>query len=596
MLFSKFQKEVLPILPTSPGVYLMKNQEGTIIYIGKAKNIKNRVSSYFHGKKEIKTALLVQAIETIDFFLTNSEQDALLLENNLIKKHKPKYNINLKDGKTYPFLKISKESFPRVYKTRTVIANDGTYYGPFTDVKKLDKYICLINKIYPLRRCKGSLKNKKACLYFHLKQCSGPCIGAISQEEYKTIINEIEKLTNGEDEFVIKSLKEKMEIASTNMEFEKAIEYRDAINAIYSIKQPQEMVSFNNEIRDYISYLYEEELLIFSVLQMREGKMCGKDTIVIENCFNIEEATCQFLVQYYQQYHEPPQMLFFDTPIEIGETITFLQNQHNCTISHIEKLTKSDISILNLALENCRHEMLRQKRFLGDMPALVALQQALHLKEKPIHIEGFDIAHLGGKYTVSSLIVFKNGRPDKESYRSFNIRLPQGTIDDYESIREAVARRYTRLKNENLPLPNLILIDGGEGQVNAAAQILEILDLSIPIVGLAKKEEWLFLPNQKEPIILPKGNDALRILQAVRDETHRVATTKSRKQQLKELEFSSFKSIHGIGAMRSLILMKQYGSIAEIAKQNPLKLHQECNISLPLAKAVIKEAQSIQES
>lgn len=593
MLLSKFQEEIFPILPENAGCYLMKDEKEQIIYVGKAKNIKNRVSSYFHGKKEIKTALLVKAIHSIDFILTDSEQEALLLENNLIKKHKPKYNIDLKDGKTYPCIKITKEDFPRIYKTRQITHDGALYFGPYTDAGMLETYLNLIYQLYPIRRCKNRLTAKKApCLYYHLKQCEGACIGGVSSTHYQKMIEEIILLIKGDDDHLVKILQEKMQACASLQEFEKAAKYRDALKSIEVLKQKQNIIDFNPEIRDYVSFLLEEETLIFSVFQMREGRMSGRDLITFQPCFDLEDSIRQFLIQYYEQYHEPPNQIFIQSPFPLDSIIAFIEKNHRCTIQWIDPQEAKDLSIINMGLENCRHEMIRTKRLEGEMPALQELKQVLMLKQLPTHIEGFDIAQLHGKNTVASLIVFKNGKPDNANYRSFNIKTLKGKIDDFEAIREAVARRYSRLINEKKPLPQLILIDGGEGQVNAASQIIEALNLSIPIVGLAKREEWLYLPHNPNPIILPKGNDALRILQAVRDETHRLATTKSRKQRNQSLTFQQLESIPGIGHKRALALLEQFGSIENLSKQTPKILLEQSHIPLKLGEKLLVAIQN----
>lgn len=583
-----FRKDFAPTLPDKPGVYLMKDINGKIIYVGKAKNIKKRVSSYFSGKKEPKTTLLVNSISSIETIITAGEQEALLLENNLIKKNNPKYNICLKDGKTYPMLCITAEKWPQILKTRRMTNNGSKYFGPFTDARMLDITLELIRKIYPIRRCRGKLKQREfPCLYYHLGQCSGPCINKISESDYKVMIKQIENLITGAATNLKTSLLKQMEEASRLMKFEEAGGYRDALVSLEKIQQKQDIIDFNPEIRDYISYVIEANDAVFSVFQMREGKITGRDLIPLSPVINEEEALSQFLYQYYDQYHSPPERVILEAEIDLKPISDLLSSKEKKLITFCVPTTAREKSILNMAKENCRHELYRKQRKEGKGPAMDELQKVLKLAQRPVRIEGFDIAQLHGKHTVASLITFKNGKPENSGYRTFNIRSVEGKIDDYEAIREAVARRYSRLKNEKKPLPHLIVIDGGPGQVSAANEILQALEISIPLVGLAKREEEVFINGKANPLILAPGSEALRLLQAVRDETHRLATTHSRKKRLKGLTFSGLESIQGVGPVTSKKLMIKYGSLQSIGEKSVEELTKENGISLNLATRII---------
>ena len=527
-----FQENILPYLPTVAGVYLMKDNSGKIIYIGKAKSIKKRVVSYFSGKKDKKTAILVDKIFNIETIITLGESEALLLENNLIKKHKPKYNINLKDGKTYPVLRITDEKWPVIYKTRSIVNDGSKYFGPFTNSGLLDIYLELIRKLYHLRKCRGKLKKRdKPCLYYHLGECHGPCIGAMDNNEYKSIISKIENFLSVNDDELKNNVIDKMNRESERLNFEKAAWYRDALRAIDEISKKQEIFDFNLEVRDYISFAEKDGVALFSVFQMRNGRMSGRDLFKIDNYINDENGLSQFICQYYEQYHAPPSKIFVIDGDNLLNISNYLNTKFNTNISVQVATNDRERSILRMGYENSRYELIKELRKMDNQDAVDELKKVLNLRVRPTRIEGFDISHLDGKDSVASLITFNNGLSFPSGYRSFNIKSTKGKIDDFESIREVIARRYSRLKNEGKKLPNLILVDGGAGQVSAANTIILSLELSIPVIGLAKREEEVFLSWQKEPIILPAGSDSLMLLQAIRDETHRFATKKSRKKR-----------------------------------------------------------------
>lgn len=583
-----FRTEIAPTLPRQPGVYLMKDSTGNVIYVGKAKNLKNRVSSYFSGKKEAKTEFLVRSIHSIETIITSGESEALLLENNLIKKYSPKYNISLKDGKTYPVLKITNETWPRIFKTRQVLSDGARYFGPFTDVRMLDIYIELIRKLYPIRRCKGKLRKREfPCLYYHLKQCSGPCIAAVSKEEYNHYFTEIEELLAGDNEKLKATLQQKMQQASESLEFEKAAWFRDSLTSLETVSRKQDIIDFNPEVRDYISWRLDEDQAVFAVFQMREGRMSGRDLLPVSPVVDEDDAVRQFIIQYYEGYHDPPDRVFLQSTEGMSEVASYLSQHCGHEVLFSVPDNSRDSSILNMGRENCHHELIRRRRKEGEGAAIEELQRVLELPRRPVRIEGFDIAQLHGKHTVASLITFHRGKPDPSGYRSFNIKSLDGKIDDFEAVREAVARRYSRLKNEQAPMPHLILIDGGPGQVSAAAEILHALELEIPVVGLAKKEEEIYRDVGGPPIILAPGSEALMLLQAVRDETHRFATSKSRKQREKGLTFARLESIEGIGPARSRELMQKYGSIKEITQLSAGQIAKETSLSLKQAERLV---------
>lgn len=574
--------------PLNPGVYLMKDEHKKIIYIGKAVKLKNRVRSYFSGEKDIKTRTLVKKIYHIDYIVTASEYEALLLENNLIKKWNPRYNINLKDGKSYPVIRVTNEEFPRIFRTRMIIEDGSRYYGPYPDVKVLDETMALINKMFPLRRCRRMKKRKNPCLYYHMGKCSGPCCGLISKEDYRKNINRAKNLLAGKTAGLEKDLLKEIRAASDALEFEKAAEIRDILLSIQKLQMEQKVEDFQEESRDYIGVDASGDFYAFAVIQMRSGKLLGKETYRNEYYGTEKEAIQEFLIRYYSSPDRDfPQRAFVSL-----KDRSLIEEYLRKEVAGADKLklelpeSKKDQAVLNMAVENARMDLARKLQDMGNKPALEDLKTLLGLKSIPRRIEGFDIAQLDGHFTVSSLISFKDGNPDRKNYRHYNIRSLKGDIDDYKAISEAVARRYTRIMNEGKEKPDLILIDGGKGQVNAAWSVIQALGLSIPIAGLAKKEEMIFLPGEKEPIDLPEGDRALRILQHVRDETHRFATGHNQKLRKKTLSLSSLENIPGIGPGRSKKLLTGFGSMENLYDAKAEEISRTAGISLEAAEMV----------
>ncbi|OQY32316.1 MAG: excinuclease ABC subunit C [Spirochaetaceae bacterium 4572_59] len=574
--------------PLSPGVYLMKDEHEKIIYIGKALKLKNRVRSYFSGEKDIKTKTLLTKIHHIDHIVTASEYEALLLENNLIKKWNPRYNINLKDGKSYPVIRVTNEEFPRIFRTRTIIEDGSRYYGPYPDVKVLDETMALINKMFPLRRCRKMKKRENPCLYYHMAKCSAPCCGLISKEDYRKNINRAKNLLSGKTVGLEKDLLREIKRASDVLEFEKAADIRDLLLSIQKLQMEQKVEDFQEESRDYIGVDVAGNFYAFAVIQMRSGKLLGKETFRNEYYGTENEAIQEFILSYYSSVDRDfPQRVF--VPLKERALIEEYLKKEVAGAENLKlelPVSKRDLAVLNMAVENARMDLARKLQDMGNKPALEDLKTLLGLKSIPRRIEGFDIAQLDGHFTVSSLISFKDGKPDRKNYRHYNIRSLKGDIDDYKAISEAVARRYTRIMNEGKDKPDLILIDGGKGQVNAAWSVIQALGLSIPIAGLAKKEEMIFLPGEKEPIDLPEGDRALRILQHVRDETHRFATEHNQKLRKKTLSLSSLENIPGIGPSRSKKLLIGFGSMENLYEAKAEEISRKAGISLEAAEMV----------
>ena len=633
--------------PKTSGVYLWRDEKDIVIYVGKAKSLKNRLSSYFASRRDIKTRILVSRARRIEYIQTDNEYEALLLENNLIKKYKPRYNINLKDGKTYPVLKITNERYPRLYRTRR-IQNDGArYFGPFPNVPAIDDFLSLVKRTYGLRQCKR-LKKREPCLYFHIGRCSAPCADKISESDYRKDIDEIALLLEGDLKKPLAELTEKMKAAAAAREFEKAARIRDGMQAVRALRGQNSVEDMDPEARDYIGWAAEGALVTFTVFKMRGGKVVGRDLYRTESLKDEAEVLPEFLIAYYTDPKQIPPHIFvcagqeyelaeqwFADKLGVNVTITAIPldgqkprheadadaaasvpgktavpvaaektpvyaadttdtidvpNTAYATAAMSPAILRRHRAALEMAQFNAKEDAARRIKELGDFPALEELQKILSLDRPPHRIEGFDIAHLHGKYTVASLISFKDGNPDKKNYRIFRLRTTDGIIDDYASMREAVARRYTRLLNEAAELPDLIMIDGGIGQVNAAKAVLDALELDIPLVGLAEKNEELYRPHINKPIVLPRRSAALRVLQRVRDETHRFANTRNNRLRSKEELHLQFEQLPHIGEKRAARLLRSFSSIEKLAAASPEAAAAAARITQAQAQEVIAAA------
>ena len=585
--------------PQSSGVYLWHNEEDTVIYVGKAKNLKNRLSSYFSGQRSLKTRLLVAHAKWIEYITTTNEYEALLLENNLIKKYNPRYNINLKDGKSYPVLRITKEPFPKIFKTRRILQDGSTYFGPFPDVGALDNFIESIFKLYPVRHCRTMRDRDTPCLYYHMKQCKAPCCKKISSEEYNEYIEEIKRLLEGKGEDTVAKMTDEMKAAAKELNFEKAARLRDGIKALMILQNQNIVESFDSEDRDYIAYASEGELVSFTVLKIRHGKLLGRENYRVESLSDDEDLIGEFMAIYYEDEKTIPPEVYIPETEEYAHIAKWLHEEKKATSEIIIVKTATsiprDIAALQMARQNAKEDIVRRLRDRGDTPAMQELKDKLGLDVLPIRIEGFDIAHIGGKWPVASLISFYNGNPDKKNYRYFRLKTTDGLIDDFASMKEAVSRRYTRLVNEQLDLPDLILIDGGIGQVNAVEEILNSLGLDIPVAGLAKRDEEIYLPGNSTPICLPKRSDALRLLQRVRDETHRFATSRNQNLRTKENTKSVFLELPGVGEKRALQLQRQFTTLENLASAEESAVAQCIHVRAQEAAQILLQAQQLLE-
>ncbi len=584
--------------PSSSGVYLWRDTRGTVIYVGKAKSLKNRLTSYFSGDKGIKTRMLISRAASIEYITTANEYEAFLLENNLIKKYTPRYNIALKDGKSYPVLRITKEEFPRFFKTRRVIQDGSLYFGPFPDAGALDTFIDTLYRLYPVRHCRTFRKRDTPCMYYHIGRCKAPCCGKISSDTYNSYISEIAGLLEGKGDETVTKMTAQMKQAAADLNFEKAARLRDGLRALTVMQNQNIVEAFDSEDRDYIAHFREGELVSFTVLKIRGGKLMGRDNFRAVSLNEDNELLEEFACAYYTEREMIPPTIYVSTQDGfalltrwIAETF-HTETEIVLVTSSMENASRHEAA-MNMALENAHEDIIRRLRERGDTPAMEELQRLLGLPRLPVRIEGFDIAHIGGKFPVASLISFYNGNPDKKNYRYFRLKTTNGVIDDFGSMREATSRRYSRLTNEGAELPDLILIDGGIGQVNAVDGILKSLDLDIPIAGLAKRDEEIWRPHTSKPICLPKRSDALRLLQRVRDETHRFATSRNQTLRTKENTVSVFNQLPHVGEKRERMLIQAFTTLENLAAAEEAKIAQVLHVRAAEASEILLAARNL---
>jgi excinuclease ABC subunit C len=504
----------LEMLPHLPGCYLYKDADGEVIYVGKAKDLKKRVGSYFQKRNhDSKTESLVQAIHDLDFIVTNTEVEALLLENTLVKKHWPRYNIKLKDSSNYACIHLTDDEFPRIRISRKR-ALPGTYFGPFVSSRERDYILYAVRKTFGLRTCRKL--PRKACLRYHMDVCSGPCIGKITVPEYHERVKRAESVLKGNISELIESMREEMQEHAKNQKFEQALELRDEISALENLREKQAVERKRKLDEDILNYLVDDKNVYLMLFKIYKGTLEGKEEFV----FPFGEGFLEeFLVQYYSE-NEPPGELIVPETLD-DALVEFLTRVKGKKVKVTVPKLGEKKDLLDLARKNV------EMRFFGDRKRLEALQEALKLPRYPNVIECFDISHLSGTATVGSMVQFRGGRPDKSNYRRFKIKTVEG-IDDFASIAEAVKRRYTRLKDEGQEMPDLIVVDGGKGQLSSAAEVLRNLRVKVPIVSIAKREEEIYVPGLDQPLPIKRDDKASLVIQEIRDEAHRFAVNYNR--------------------------------------------------------------------
>lgn len=508
-------------VPHEPGCYLFRSSDGAVIYIGKAKDLAKRVKSYFVKTHDsVKTNVLVSHIKGVDFVVTDTEVEALILENNLIKKNKPKYNIDLKDSKRYAYILVTDEEFPRMLVARKR-EERGRYYGPFVSAMSRDYVLEALKKIFQIRTCNKLPKRK--CMRLDIGLCSGPCVGAISKKDYLESVKSVEMVLKGKTGEVVKKLTARMKAYSEGMNFERALETKNQIGAIRKLSERQKMERQKVYDEDIINYKVWKDSVYLTLFNSRLGILENKQDFEFRFKDNFLE---EFLVQFYSEDEIPREIILPESVDK--EVVKFLSKLkgRRVRVSVPKKGEKKEL--LDLVMKNIEIAL------FGDSEKLEDLRDKLKLNELPKVIECFDISHLSGTSTVASMVQFRNAKPDKSNYRRFKIRSVDG-IDDFACMQEVVMRRYGKLKRENLEMPNLILIDGGKGQLSSVMEILEELELKIPVISIAKREEEVFIPGRVSPIVLDRRGKALKLLQALRDEAHRFAINYNRLLRIKRV-------------------------------------------------------------
>ena len=558
-------KNKLAVLPDEPGCYLMKDRQGTIIYVGKAKILKNRVRSYFTGSHNGKTARLVSEIEDFEYIVTSSNLEALILELNLIKLHDPKYNILLTDDKTYPYIKITNEKYPRIITTRKIKKDKARYFGPYPNAFAANETSKLLDRIYPLRKC-VQLPNK-VCLYYHMGQCLAPCVKEIDKSVYDEMIEGIAKFLNGGYEEVKNDLQAKMFEAAEKLEFERAKELRDQITSIETIMQKQKIITGDLSNRDVFGYAVEKGWMCVQVFFVRQGKLIERDVSIFPIYREPEEEFLTFVGRFYESpQHLKPKEIYIPHVVD-GEILEKLLDIKVLLPKRGQKKELVDMATKNAQIAIHEKFQLIERQEERTIGACEMLGDALNISV-PLRIEAFDNSHMHGADAVSAMVVFIDGKPAKKEYRKYKTK-EASKHDDYGAMEEVIRRRYTRVLKENLPLPDLILVDGGKGQIEVARSVLRNeLGLIIPVAGLAKDDKHntsqLLFGEPPVPIDLKRTSDAFYLLQRIQDEVHRFAITFLRQQHQTNAIQSVLDQIEGVGPKRKQQLLKHFGSVKKV--------------------------------
>lgn len=601
--------ERLSRIPTRPGVYQHKDEAGKVLYVGKAKNLKARVSSYFHAGRNLdgRLRIMVSKVRDVEVIVTDTEVEALLLENNLIKSLKPRYNILLRDDKTYPFICVKNEPFPRVFSTRRPRKDGSKYFGPYTDVRSMNLMLDTIRSIFRLRTCSLNLAAEpiaagkyEVCLQYHIKKCDAPCVGLQSREDYDNTIKQVEQLLNGKTGGLISLLKDEMQRVAEAMDFEEAAKLRDQIAALEKYAERQKVVSGDLADRDLFALSLDREsnAACGAVFQMRDGKIVGRRHIYLSR---IEETPEDELMQavlerYYTESTFFPRELLLSIACADPELIEDLLREnsgHKVTLHVPQRGDKAGLVRIvekNADLMLSEHLIHKQKQTEGRVPhAVEKLQKDLSLPRLPRRIECFDISHLSGTDVVASCVVFIDGQPRKSEYRTYKMRtVGNGRSDDFQSMKEVVGRRYGKVVEENGPWPDLVVIDGGKGQLSSSVQALVDVEAygKFPLVGLAKRLEEVFFPGDTESVFISKDSASLQLLQRARNEAHRFAVTFQRKQRKKNTLHTELEEIEGIGPATARKLLRAFGSLKRVREASETLLSEEVG---PYAARLVRE-------
>ena len=575
--------ERLAELPLKPGVYLFRNDRGEIIYVGKAQSLRNRVRSYFQessGRLDPKTRELKSQIADFEIVRTSTPTEALILENELIKRHQPRYNVMLKDGKSYPYIRLTNEEWPRVVSTRRIIRDGSEYFGPFTSAGSVHRLLDLLKRLFPYRPCDIEITGNadRPCLYFHIGRCLGPCTGAADHDEYMRAIEGVKLFLNGRGEELIPALREDMDAAAENLDFERAAKLRDDISAIEHVLERQHIVSGRGDDSDVLAVAQtaggEAGVQLTFV---RNGKMLGSEHFPLAGTRIEDEAPdllASFVSQYYQDAAVVPGELILDHELPESETLTeFLESRRGKRVRLTVPQRGRKRKLLDMTRSSAEENLKQSRlRWLNNeqklTAALTELSDALELPNVPRRIECYDISTLQGTNTVGSMVVFEDGKPNKKEYRRFSIKDVEGQ-DDFASMSEVLTRRFKRSLDQEQTeswrsMPDLVIVDGGKGQLSSAARALAALEIDVPLTALAKENEELFLPGASIPVILPRDSQSLYLVQRIRDEAHRFAVTYQRRKRTKSAFRSELDELRGVGPKRKKALIRNFGSVKRI--------------------------------
>lgn len=592
----------LRLLPDKPGIYLMKNEQDEVIYVGKATSLRSRVRSYFQKGQthSTKVQVLVSHIRDLDWIVTESELEALMLECNLIKKHRPKYNVRLRDDKHYPYLCLTlSEMFPRVIVTRRIKQDRNRYFGPYANASSMRESLILIRKIFKIRGCNKKIAiedHDKPCLNFHMKQCEAPCSGRISSVDYLELVGDATSFLEGHQEILAAHLETEMTTAAENLEFERAAKYRDQAQAIRTLLDRQKVISTNLTEQDIIAAAVLDDSACIQLFTVRSGKLTGRDNFIMDGAFgeSSEQIINEFLKQYYRDSaYIPKELLLSHEPAEVEMIREWLTLKREMKVSLITPKRGEKRNLVKMAMENAvdaieRDHQLRMSSDATSADDLNDLSEVLSLDAQPKRIEAFDNSNIQGTDAVSSMVVFVDGKPEKSQYRRFKIRMTSQP-DDYANMRESISRRfaeYSAGNNKFTILPDLILIDGGIGQLNAARIAMDEQGFIIPMVSLAKRFEEIYTTTSTKPLLLPRDSRALRLLQRIRDEAHRFAVTYHKTLRDKSIRKSILDNIPGVGDVRRKALIRKFGSVTGIKGASLEEIESVSGISKNVAQSI----------
>ena len=602
-------KDTVKNIPKDPGVYFFKNNKNDIIYIGKAKNIRNRVRTYFQKNKyqSPKNISMIKRIVDVEWIVVRNEVEALLTEANLIKKHQPFYNVNLKDDKSFPFIRITNEPYPRVFITREIVRDGSKYFGPYTDVIYLRRTLKAIRRIFPVRSCdffidENVIQEKKIslCLDYHIKKCEGPCEGLVSSHKYNEMIDSIISFLHGKTKKSEDYINNQMKLAAKELRYEDAGIFRDQLHAMREFMDKQIKINADFDDRDIIGFSKQNDFGIVVIVRIRNGRIASREKLSLNNLDNNDSAVIRTVITqfYLDTDYIPSEICSQYKPDSIDELSKWLKEKKGKNVKIIVPQKGEKAKQVRLAHQNAKlllgEWILNKKKRKDLIPKMIKqLQDDLQLKGAPRKIECFDISHLGGTNTVASMVSFFDGKPKKTEYRKYNIKTVSG-IDDFASIREVVLRRYKRLKNEDKGFPDLVVVDGGKGQLSMAVSALRELGLDyIPTISLAKKLEQVFVPGQSNAQTIHKQSPGLILLRQIRDEAHRFAIEFQRGKRKKSITKSAFLSIKGVGIKKSQFLLSEYKDMSTIAGLEIDKLVNELKVPASSAKEIIQIAKKI---